>query len=94
MSTSLADHRPFWLVCNGILLLLHAVGIVVCIVNGLSHPIATLWFIILMIHCFEIPLAFVLLRGNHGVNSTTKSVMTLLFGFTWWVPMRRGLYHG
>lgn len=93
MNESLADHKPFWLLCNAALALLHVAGIILCISNGLAHPIAILWAIILAVHALELPLAFVLLRKNTFSPAMT-TIMTLLFGFTWWVPARRGIFNG
>ncbi len=92
MSAKLADNRRFWLACNGILMVLHVIGIFFYVSHGLEQPLATLWAIVLLIHILELPLAFLLLRGRHMAWGTTV-IMTLVFGFTWWVPTRRSVYH-
>lgn len=96
MSTSaaadIADNRRFWLGCNLVLLILHVLGVFFYVRDGFEQPLAQLWAIVVAIHILELPLAYLLLRARHMAWGTTL-ILTLLFGFTWWVPTRRRVYH-
>lgn len=86
------DNRNFWLVNNALVLVLHALGVYLYVTQGFTHPLAQLWGLIVIIHILEIPLAFLAVRERRIAWSLTM-INTLLFGFTWWVPARRGIYH-
>lgn len=87
------DDRRFWLANNALVVLLHIAGIGLYATEGFSNPLAQLWAIIVIIHILEIPLAFLAL-ANRPIPWGLTVFATLIFGFTWWVPARRGLYHG
>jgi len=89
---AIADNRRFWLACNAILLVLHAGGIAIYATHGFEHPVAKLWAIVVMIHILEFPLAFIAVQGRR-IGWGTTIMATLIFGFTWWAPARRGIFH-
>lgn len=89
--TSLADNRAFWRLCQAILIVVHAAGLYAWLRYATDAPATVLWLIILAIHVLELPMAFIALRGR-SAQALTVIVATLIFGFTWWVPARRGLY--
>lgn len=86
------DNKNFWLIINAGALVLHAAGVYFYVTQGFTSSIAQLWGLIIIIHILEIPLAFLAVRERRIAWSLTM-INTLLFGFTWWVPARRGLYH-
>jgi hypothetical protein len=49
--------------------------------------------IVLAAHVLELPLAFRLLRGR-GLPPLKIVGMTLVFGYTWWMPVHRRVYAG
>jgi len=87
---SLADSRAFWQILNVLIIVLHLAGAYAWLRYGVSAPAAVLWLIMLGLHVLELPMAFIALRG-HSVSLLRLVVGTLLFGFTWWVPARRGI---
>lgn len=89
---AIADNRRFWLVCNALLLVLHAGGIALYVNHGFEHPVARLWAVVIMIHILEFPLAFIAVTDRR-IGWGVTIIATLIFGFTWWVPARRGVYH-
>lgn len=89
---SIADNRRFWLALNALLLVLHGFGLYFYVAAGFGHPVSQLWAIVIMIHILEFPLAFIAVQGRR-VGWGTTIIATLIFGFTWWVPARRGVFH-
>lgn len=88
---SLADSRGFWRLCNALLILLHVAGVYAGLRYGTSAPATVLWLIVIAIHVLELPMAFIFLRAR-PVAPARVIIATLLFGFTWWIPTRRGIY--
>jgi hypothetical protein len=70
----------FWLVAIGFL------------VAG-SGATIFLWIAaaVLVAHLLEIPIAFHFLKGRPK-SAVRVCLMTLLYGYTWWMPARRGLF--
>lgn len=87
----MADNKTFWLVANALTLGLHVAGIGCYLAYGAGHSLAMLWLIVVGIHLLELPMAFVAVN-NRGIAASTTLAMTIVFGFTWWVPARRGVY--
>ncbi|MEQ8797930.1 MAG: hypothetical protein RJQ08_06970 [Salinisphaeraceae bacterium] len=86
------DNRRFWLAGNLVTLLLHAAGLWLYVTQGFNSPVAQLWAAIIAIHILEIPLAF-LAVAEQRIPWGLTVINTLIFGFTWWVPTRRGVFH-
>lgn len=86
------DSKRFWQANNVVVVLLHVAGIAAYVLYGFEAPVARLWAIIVIIHILEIPLAFIALQ-DRAVPWGLTVINTLVFGFTWWVPVRRGIYH-
>ncbi len=58
--------------------------------GGISMPLLViLGVILLVLHTLELPVAFIKLRGM-GVPPVQTVVKTLLYGFTWWLPLSKG----
>jgi hypothetical protein len=47
--------------------------------------------VIAVLHVLEVPYALRLLRASK-FGAGQVSLMTLLFGFTWWLPAKRGVF--
>lgn len=86
------DDKRFWLANNAGALVLHALGIGFYILHGFDHLLVQLWALVVVIHILEIPVAFLAVREKTIPWGLTV-INTLLFGFTWWVPTQRGIYH-
>lgn len=86
------DNKNFWR--TGIVgaCVLHAIGIYLYVTQGFANPWAELWAIIVIIHLFEMPLAFVALR-ERKIPWGLTIISTMAFGFVWWLPTRRGVFH-
>lgn len=87
------NDKRFWLANNALLILFHIAGIGLYFMEGFSNPLVQLWAIIMIIHVLEIPVALWAVAGR-AVPWGLTVFATLIFGFTWWVPARRGLFHG
>lgn len=85
------DNKGFWLTQNLLILIFYALGAFVYWTSGLGHPVVILCLVVLAVHIAEIPLAAAALRDK-PVSLTKVALNTLLFGFTWWVPAKRGVY--
>ncbi|MEI8255562.1 MAG: hypothetical protein WCJ30_07810 [Deltaproteobacteria bacterium] len=84
------DDPRFWRFHQFSLLLLYAAGAALFVTGHVGTPLVRLAGLIPLIHVAEIPMAFWALRGK---NASPAHVVlgTLLFGFLWWIPARRGL---
>lgn len=86
------DNKNFWLAGIIVASVLHVIGVYLYVTQGFSNPWADLWAIIIIIHLFEMPLAFVALR-ERGIAWGLTIIATMFFGFFWWLPTRRGIFH-
>ncbi len=86
------ENKALWKVMNLSLLLLYAVaGYMLNTGTELHHPFILFTAFILAAHVLEIPVAFVVL-SQQKPNPLKVILGTTLFGFTWWLPAKRGLY--
>ena len=46
--------------------------------------------ILILIHCAEIPLSLKIAKAR-GLSTAPVVLKTMLFGFTWWVPLKKGV---
>lgn len=85
------DNKHFWLAQNIFLLAVYACGIAHIAMGDADAIMVWVGAILLVIHVLEIPLAYLVLREQNPAP-LKLAVHTLLFGFTWWLPARRGVY--
>lgn len=85
------NSKAFWIANNLALLGLYAAAATLYLNGRPSEPLVWLVAIILGTHVLEIPYAFKLL-GKLNPAPARVIVGTLLFGFTWWLPAKRGIY--
>ncbi|HVT36907.1 MAG TPA: hypothetical protein VHE37_15055 [Nevskiaceae bacterium] len=83
--------KGFWIANNVVLLGLYAVTTWLCVSGNSHHWIVWLATIILAAHALEIPLAFKVLKEKNPAPLRTV-LGTFLFGFTYWLPAKRGIY--
>ena len=85
------NSKPFWLLQNLVLLGLYAAAAVLLGLGQSGHFVVLLAGVILVAHVLELPLAFRVLKHR---NPAPLRVLlgTFLFGFTWWLPAKRGIY--
>lgn len=85
-------NKALWKAMNMSLLLLYAVAAYMLSVGmALHHPFILFTGVILVAHVLEIPVAFVVL-SEQKPHPIKVIVGTILFGFTWWLPVKRGVY--
>ncbi len=59
-----------------------------------NHLNAWMFFIILLaLHASELFVSFKVGKEKN-LNSQTIIIKTLIFGFTWWVPVKKGIIEG
>lgn len=87
------QNRYFWLFNNFLILLVHLVGATLLLSGARpwTDPIVLVWLALVAIHALEIPVAFSATQERPQPLATTV-LMTLIFGFTWWLPARLGIY--
>lgn len=70
------------------------ISIPVFFLGGISLPFLLIAaFTLLALHALELPVAFLKLRGL-GIHPVKTVVKTLTYGFTWWLPVSRGVING
>lgn len=86
----MTTYRWFWVLCRVLTLLLFA-GVVIAGTMS-DHPAAgwSVLALLLVLHASELRISLHLPATAH-VARPRIIIMTLLFGFTWWVPVSRGL---
>ncbi len=86
------ENKALWKVMNLSLLVLYAAaGYMINAGTELHHPFILFTAFILGAHVLEIPVAFVVL-SEQKPNPLKVILGTTLFGFTWWLPAKRGVY--
>ncbi len=88
----MTSNKTFW-----IMLMTGAIGLwAVSVVGGqLLFPENSLkawipFLALIVIHASELPIAFKLGR-KFGLSSQNVLIKTMLYGFTWWVPLKKGI---
>ena len=89
---SMGRTRGLWQIMNvGLLFLYAAAGVLLYGGAELMHPFLLFIGFILFTHVMEIPVAFMLLAEQKPAP-LRLIIGTVLFGFTWWLPARWGVY--
>lgn len=85
------ETKQFWQVQNAFLLAFYMIAGVLLFDGRTDHWAVLIAGIILVAHVLEIPLAMKMLRDKNP-SMGRLALGTLLFGYTWWVPARKGIY--
>ena len=85
------DSKAFWLVNNAALLAIYGVAATLFSQGQDSHWLVILAAVILVAHVLEIPLAMKVLKDKNP-SMGRLIAGTVLFGFTWWLPAKKGVY--
>ncbi|MDB5977652.1 MAG: hypothetical protein JWR07_4412 [Nevskia sp.] len=85
------DNKALWLAQNLALAAFWLAALVLLVLGQSGHWLVLVAAVILAAHVLEVPLAFMVLRGR-GAAPLRVTLMTLVFGYTWWLPARRGIY--
>lgn len=85
------DSKPFWRVVDLAVLVFWLAVAALLYTGQREHPLVLIGAIFIVAHVLELPLAYRLLRGR-GFPAAKVFVMTMVFGFTWWLPAQRGVY--
>jgi hypothetical protein len=85
------NNKLFWRAQHLFLLVFWAFAIALVITGHLNHWLVMLAAVILLAHVAEIPLALRMLKDKHP-KTGRLAINTLLYGYTWWVPARRGVF--
>jgi len=83
--------KPFWIAQNLALLVLYGAASVLCSTGQSGHLVVLLATVVLVAHVLEIPVAFKVLKDRKPA-ALRVILGTFLFGFTWWLPAKRGIY--
>ncbi len=87
----MTETKQFWQVNNAVLLALYMIAAVLVIDGRTDHWGVILAAVILVAHVLEIPLAMKVLKDKNP-SMGRLIVGTVLFGFTWWLPAKKGIY--
>lgn len=80
----------FWRVAQLLTILLYELLIFVGYAFGITWLGWTLFGGLILLHIVELKTAVVIAK-KHKVKTMRAILMTVLFGFTWWLPLKRGL---
>ena len=57
-----------------------------------SYLLSRIFFIgLLLIHILEIPIVSLKIGREKKVPDSMTIIKTILFGFTWWLPLKKGI---
>ena len=87
------NNKGFWIFNNVALCVFYIAALYFVFIAGagISHPLVLVAALIVAAHVLEIPLALKILAPQKP--SVARAILgTTLFGFTWWLPAKRGIY--
>lgn len=87
---ALQQTKTFWSILRAGAVSLYLLGLALALFSRVPIIGVILVVAILLLHIFELKTAFLVGR-NRGKNDRTILLMDLLFGFTWWVPLKNGV---
>ena len=85
------DSKGFWIFNNVVILGFYGFAAGLLMAGNTQHWIVLVAGIILAAHVLEIPLAMKVLKDKNA-SFGRLAVGTLLFGYTWWIPAKKGIY--
>ena len=86
-------NKTFWLLHNVVAIVFWLTALAFIASGQTERRLVLVAAIIFGLHVLELPVAFRVLRGRN-LSSLKIFTMTMLFGYTWWVPVRVGAYSG
>ncbi len=85
------NNKTSWLIPKIVLLGLYAAGIYLWVTGNTHHLAVWIAGLTVIAHMLEIPVAFKVLKPLNPDPLRTV-IGTVLFGFTYWLPAKRGIY--
>lgn len=85
------DSKGFWIFNNVVILAFYGFAAALLMAGNMQHWIVLVAAAILIAHVLEIPLAVKVLKDKNP-SFGRLAIGTLLFGYTWWVPAKKGIY--
>lgn len=85
------ETKQFWQLQNALLLAWYLFAAALVLDGRYDHWVVIIAGVILAAHLLEIPLAMHKLKDKNP-SFGRLAVGTLLFGYTWWVPAKKGIY--
>ncbi len=61
------------------------------LVPSMSMIAWTVFIALVTLHIIEFPLASKKISATEGISGRTAFIKTLLFGFTWWLALKKGI---
>jgi hypothetical protein len=83
--------KAFWLPVTSLVAVFWLAVLAQFFVEQPRERLQLIGAVILVAHLLELPLAFRALSGR-GASPLRVALLTTVFGFTWWLPARRGIY--
>lgn len=84
--------RGFWIILMLAAMGLYLLGFGLWIFSSIPWIGAGLVAGILMLHIFELKTALIIGREKN-LSTTRIYLMNLVFGFTWWLPLKKGVFN-
>ncbi|MDX1497295.1 MAG: hypothetical protein R3352_07060 [Salinisphaeraceae bacterium] len=85
------ETKQFWQVQNAFLIAWYMISAALIVMGRADHWAVIISAVILAAHLLEIPLAMHKLKDKNPAFGRL-ALGTLLFGYTWWVPAKKGIY--
>ncbi len=89
------DNKSFWIGNMMFCLVLWVFVIFGVFYSFESHEVTIAWWAITLAlvigHTFELIIS-IPIGNNAGISLQKTIINTIIFGFTWWVPLKRGVF--
>ena len=87
----MTELKQFWQVQNAFLVAWYMIAAALVSEGRIDHWAVIIAALILLAHVLEIPLAMKVLKEKNPALGRLV-IGTTLFGFTWWLPAKKGIY--
>lgn len=84
-------NKAFWLLHNIVVIAFWLTALAFIATGQTERRLVLVAAIVFVLHVVELPVAFRVLRGRN-LSPLRIFTMTMLFGYTWWLPVRLGAY--
>lgn len=86
------DNKVFWSLSRALVAITWGILIILGFIfpSQIAGTVKVLALVLLLIHIMETPIS-VKIGVERGVAKEVAITKTLIYGFTWWIPLKRGV---
>lgn len=86
------DNRYFWAIFRATVAVVWGILLVFGFIfpSQIAGTVKILALLLLVIHLMEVPIS-IKIGVERGISKEVTVTKTLIYGFTWWIPLKRGV---